>query len=102
MPVIEPGTQLWRMVDASLTTLADADGAELVLPSGLALHGDLLYVTDHETSRITAMSLTGEIVDWLDTGLEAGSLMGIEIDEAGRLYVVDAARDRVLRISAQD
>jgi len=96
---IEPGTVLWRMQGATLTALADASTAGLERPSGLALHDDLLYVTDNATARITALTLDGAVVDWLDTGLEPGALMGIELDAAGRIYVVDAARDRILRLS---
>ncbi|MDP6946234.1 MAG: hypothetical protein QF464_18950 [Myxococcota bacterium] len=38
-------------------------------------------------------------MDWLDTGLPAGSLMGIAFDAEGRIYVADAVGDQVLRIS---
>jgi len=96
---VEPGTVLWQMQGATLTTLADDAGAGLERPSGIALHRDLLYVTDNETGRITALTLSGEVVDWLDTALEPGALMGIELDAAGRIYVVDAVRDRILRLS---
>jgi sugar lactone lactonase YvrE len=50
-------------------------------------------------TNITALTLSGEVVDWLDTALEPGALMGIELDAAGRIYVVDAVRDRILRLS---
>jgi hypothetical protein len=30
---------------------------------------------------------------------DSGALMGIELDAAGRIYVVDAVRDRILRLS---
>jgi sugar lactone lactonase YvrE len=96
---IEPGTVLWRMQDATLTALADASTAGLERPSGLALHDDLLYVTDNATARITALTLDGAVVDWLDTGLEPGALMGIELDAAGRVYIVDSIGDRVLRFT---
>jgi len=96
---VEPGTVLWRMQGATLTTLADASTAGLEAPSGLALHDEHLYVTDNETGRITALTRSGEVVDWLDTGLERGALMGVELDASGRIYLVDAVRDRVLRLS---
>ena len=96
---VEPGTVLWRMEGATLTTLADDASADLERPSGIALHRDLLYVTDNETGRITALTLSGEVVDWLDTALEPGALMGIELDASGRIYLVDAVRDRILRLS---
>jgi hypothetical protein len=101
LSVIEPGTQLWKMVDFDLDTLVDTAAGEFSLPSGLALHDGHLYVADNETSRITAFSLSGERVDWLDTGLNPGSLMGIEFDPTGRLYAVDGLGSRLLRITAK-
>jgi sugar lactone lactonase YvrE len=89
------------MVDYDLGTLADGAAAELTLPSGLALYDGHLYVADNETSRITAFTLSGERVDWLDTGLNPGSLMGIEFDAQGRLYAVDGLGSRLLRITAK-
>ena len=101
LPVIEPGTQLWRMADAALETLVGGAEGELVRPSGLELHEGLLYVADNATSRITAFTLAGERVDWLDTGMAPGSLMGMAFDPQGRLYVVDGLANRLLRISAK-
>jgi sugar lactone lactonase YvrE len=101
LSVIEPGTQLWRMVDAELSTLADATTGELAQPSGLALHDGLLYVSDHATGRITAFALDGTRVDWLDTGLPAGGLMGIAFDAGGALYVLDGGDNRLLRLRAR-
>lgn len=98
---IEPGTQLWRMVDTELTTLVDATTGELAQPSGLALHDGLLYVSDNATGRITAFALDGTRVDWLDTGLSAGGLMGLAFDGAGALYVLDGGGNRLLRLRAK-
>jgi DNA-binding beta-propeller fold protein YncE len=99
----EPGTDLHTMKDVSTTTLVDAAGGELMLPSGIALFGELLFVTDNATSRITAFSkTTGARVDYLDLGIPAGSLMGIELDASGNIFVVDAVAGRVLKISAKE
>ena len=87
------GGEIWTFVDQG--TIED-----LELPSGIELHEDHLWVTDNATSRIYAISLEGEVVDWLDTGLPTGSLMGITFDGSGRIYIVDAVGERVLRISA--
>lgn len=75
-------------------------GDPLQRPSGLALHEGLILVSDPITSRITALTPEGEIVDWLDTGLEAGSLGGIEVGPDGALWVVDKLQARVLRYAA--
>ena len=100
LQVKEPGTTLRLMRgEAPVETLFESP--ELVLPSGIAQFGDLLFVTDTETSRIWGLTLDGEVVDYLDTELPEGSLMGIDIDEEGTLYVVDSVRERVLRIRAK-
>jgi hypothetical protein len=86
-------------VGADLRTVADGSQAGLSRPSGLALDGKLLYVTDNATSRIFAFKAAdGELVDWLDTGLPPGSLMGITTRQ-GALYLVDHLEHRVLRIA---
>ncbi len=51
-------------------------------------------------SRIFAFSLdTEQLVDWVDTELPPGSLMGITFDADGNLWFVDAVDARVVRIS---
>ena len=85
------------MIDgADLRTLAEAD---LAKPSGLALRDEMVFVTDNETSKVLAFDLTGNLLDWLDTELPPGSLMGITFDARGRLLVVDALGSRVLMIA---
>ena len=45
-------------------------------------------------------TLDGSMVDYLDTGFPAGTLMGMAFDPFdGSLYVVDTLTDRVLRIA---
>ena len=66
------------------------------------LHDGLLFVTDNQTSRVLAFDLDGELIDWVDTGLPEGSLMGITADSGGRLLVGDAVGDRVLRVSPKN
>jgi len=89
-----------RSVDgAELSTLA-AGSAGLQVPAGLVLHDDMLFVVDHATSFIWAFDLDGEVVDWLETGLEPYSVMGIDFDSHGRIYLTDMWLDRVMRISA--
>jgi hypothetical protein len=72
----------------------------LELPSGLELHGDLLFVSDHATGIIHVLTLQGEPVVELDTGLGEGALMGMTFGPDGKLYFVDAARNRILRLDA--
>ena len=97
-PNYDGGTQN-RISGADLSTfLDDAEGLEM--PSGIALHDDLLFVVDHATSTVWAFDLDGEMVDYLETGIATESLMGIDFDADGQLYLVDAADERVLRITA--
>jgi len=101
LPVIEAGTKLYRMTGASYETLIEPENGGLDMPSGLAMHDDVLYVSDNATSRILAYTMTGDLIDWLETGLPAGSLMGIRLDAQGRIYAVDNLGNKVLRYSAK-
>lgn len=100
LPIIEPGTTLMEVTDSAEVTTLYAEG--LQAPSGLALHDGLLYVGDNATGRIHAITLQGELVDYLDTGLPNGALMGLELDEAGNIYLTDAVENRVLRIAPKN
>jgi hypothetical protein len=97
--VFEPGTDVYDVDDADLVTLVEGEDFNMREPSGLAIHGDHVYVSDNRTGVITAFTKDGEMVDWLDMEVDRGSLMGMEFDEAGNLYVVDAEADELLRIT---
>ncbi|MCC6622641.1 MAG: hypothetical protein IT385_15365 [Deltaproteobacteria bacterium] len=78
---------------------------ELVLPgvmtqpSGLAIHDDVMYVSDHQTSRIHAFDrATGAQLRTLDTGLPAGTLAGLEVGPDDKLYFTDMLGGAVYRI----
>jgi hypothetical protein len=94
------GSEQYYMDDAEAVTFAE--GGELSMPSGLALRGELVFVTDNATSKILAYDREGTLIDWLDTELPAGSLMGMTFDDQGQLYIIDAVDDRVLRITARE
>jgi sugar lactone lactonase YvrE len=89
---------LRQVMDGAVLTEVVPRGDELILPSGLELRGDLLYVSDNENGRISAYTRAGERVNYLDTGLPRGALMGMAIGPDGKLYLVDAVRNQVLRI----
>jgi DNA-binding beta-propeller fold protein YncE len=90
-----------RMTGGALETFIDGAAAELRRPSGLALVGDVFYVTDNETSRVTAFNRQGRRLDWLDLASEvpAGGLMGIAVDARGWIYLTDAVNHRVLEVA---
>lgn len=90
-----------RMSGGTIETFIDGSTAELQRPSGLALVGDVFYVTDHATSRITAFNREGRRIDWVDLGTMTppNSIQGIAIDARGWIYVTDSVNDRILEIS---
>ncbi|TPV94292.1 MAG: hypothetical protein B7733_16090 [Myxococcales bacterium FL481] len=77
-----------------------ADYATLVSdlgePSGIALHNDRLFVSDHQTSELIAFNLQGDELARMDTPAEA--IMGITIGPDEKIWFVDAAKNQVVRI----
>ncbi len=86
------GEELTRLVQGS-------EVAGMELPSGLELHDGLLWVSDADTSTIFAFTLDGELVDYLETGWEPGTLGGMAFDAQGDLWLVDQINDAVLEIT---
>ncbi len=99
LSTMEPGTEHYEMEDGDLTTLIDGDDYNLDHPSGLALHGGILYVSDNDNSNILAFSLDGELIDFLELDVDEDALMGMDFGPDGNLYVVDAEDDELLKIS---
>lgn len=87
-------------VGAEITTLVDGSAAGMQVPSGLALYGEYILVTDNALSRVFAFDRNGALVDYLDLELGAGALMGIAVAEDGSIVGVDAVRSRVWRLAA--
>lgn len=74
---------------------------ELSRPSGIALDGDRLFVSQNGNGKIIAYDLTtdGKSATEADTvQTSAISIMGLEIGPAGHLYYVDNGRDEVIRM----
>ena len=93
--------------DAQLPTVTRIEGAAisevvrpgtLERPSGIALNGDTLLVTDNPTSRIHMFGLDGRSLRTLETGLPSGTLAGVEIGPDGKVYFVDLRTGAVRRI----
>lgn len=90
------------MDGGELTVVADSSNAEgMQNPSGLALKDDVLYVTDNASSIIYAIKTDGTVLDWLETGRPAGSLMGIRVDAEGSVWFVDAKANELVRVRAK-
>lgn len=83
------------MEGASVKELVPAGG--LQKPSGIALAGDALYVTDNATSLIHVLDVTGKQRRVLDTGLPSGSLSGITLGPDRKLYLTDLLTGAVRR-----
>ena len=81
--------------------LTDVSEVEMVQPSGLHLQGDTVFVSDHDTSRIFAFNLEGELLDWVQLDMEPGHLGGMTLDADGNIVVVDMVANELIRISAQ-
>lgn len=96
----EPGTDYYLMdgVEQWDLVLGAEIDPPMEAPSGIALVDDVLFVTDNATSRIYAFTLDGELLDYLDTELPAGSLMGVEAASLEELWLVDAVGNQVLRL----
>lgn len=87
------------MEGTSVVDVVAADSGLLERPSGLKIRDEILYVTDNATGRISAFSLGGELLNYLDTGLPPGALGGLAFGPDGKLYFVDMVGNRVLRIA---
>jgi sugar lactone lactonase YvrE len=97
-PNFDGSTQL-EVNGASITTLVDGGAVGMVNPSGLVIHDGMIFVSDNQTSRILAFTMEGDLIDYLDTDLPAGSLMGIAFDVEGRLFFVNALSNSINMVS---
>lgn len=88
-----------RRDNASIETLIDGSEFDMAAPSGLALRDGVLYVGDNSSGRISAFTVEGELIDYLDTKLPPSALKGIAFHESGDLFVVDAQGHRVMRVA---
>ena len=105
-PVPENAKQLPSTVRGVPERLFDAPGPRITTlarglrqPSGLLLHRNRLLVGEYATGRIVVLTLSGKRVRTVDTGLGPNALTGIAADVRGRIHVLDAKRNRVLRLS---
>ena len=95
---IEPGTVVENWSGFDFWELVPASSGLLERPSGIALHGNTVYVSDNATGEILAFDREGNLLRRLATGVEAGGLMGIEVGPDQKLYFVDAVGNKAYRI----
>jgi hypothetical protein len=86
------GAEYTGVQNVTFDVFADGFGE----PSGLALEGDRLFVTDHSTGEIVAYSLDGTELGRMETG--AAGIMGVSFDPEGTLWYVDGDADELVRI----
>jgi len=70
-------------------------------PSGIALHGDTLFVSQNANGKISAFNLTsdGKSASHMQTvNTNANSIMGLEVGPNDKLWYVDAGLNRVVRL----
>ncbi len=86
-----------RVEGATLTELVPA--GTMQAPSGIEVHGDVLFVGDNATSTLYAFDLEGNLLRSLETGLAPGALVGLAVGPADdKLYLVDKDSSIVYRI----
>jgi hypothetical protein len=100
-PDYDGSTQIY-MNGADFWTLIDGPSFGLEAPSGLELQDGMIFIADNLTSQILAFSMEGELIDWLDTELPSGSLMGITFDSNGWIYLVDAVNHEIYELKPVD
>lgn len=94
---LEPLQEYSRMSGIEWGVLATG----LNIPSGIALEGDMLFVSENGNGKIVAYELgsDGKSITELDSiQTSASSIMGLEIGPSGNLYYVDNGQDEVVRI----
>jgi len=92
------GGDQYEMEDVDQYTLIDGIEVGMEAPSGLALHNDMIFVSDAGNPAIYAFDMDGELIDFLELD---GAINGIAIDDDGAIWYVDPDDDSVSRITAQ-
>ena len=95
-PGYEPLANFWVVEGAELVELVPPGVMEM--PSGLAVHDGVIYVSDTDTSKIHAFDKEGTLLRSLDTGLPAGTLAGMDVSPAGVLYLSNMQTGEIYRI----
>lgn len=95
-PVYEPLASWGFMNDAVVTPVITS--GDLVSPSGLAIHEDTIYISDHATSTLYAFDMQGTMLRSLKTDLPEGSLAGITVGPDYRLWFTDMKTGAVYTI----
>jgi len=90
--IMEPLEEFSKVEGVSQRTLIEG----LSRPSGLALDGETLFISDNSEGTIVAYSLEGEELGRIQTPAE--SIMGIEVGPEGKLWYVDSDAEELVRV----
>ncbi|MEE2959108.1 MAG: hypothetical protein VYA34_00080 [Myxococcota bacterium] len=84
-----------------LETFVDGASVGMSRPSGLALHGGYLIVSDNQNGKIFAFDKSsGALLDYLEVASQIGDVMGLEVS-GDALYVVDHTANKAFRLTAK-
>ena len=95
VPYAEPLHEYSAVTGADWSVYIDS----LIKPSGIAVMGDYLLVSDYSTGEIIFYDRTGSEgaeLGRFDTGL--GGIMGIEIGPDGKIWYVNTTQNKVYRL----
>ncbi|MDC1142400.1 hypothetical protein OAU50_04865 [Planctomycetota bacterium] len=87
----------YEVTGATLTTVIAAAG-HLTDPSGLELYNNTLYISDNATGIIHAYDLSGNRLNWIDTGMGVGALSGLDMGPDGKIYFCNTKTNTIYRI----
>jgi hypothetical protein len=86
------------MVDGATVTDFVPPGT-LTAPSGVEIKDGVVYVSDNATAKLWAFDkATAKALKSVDTGLGPGALAGFTFGPDGKIWLVDMAASRVLRL----
>ncbi len=98
VPTYDPIVRHARMDGAALEELVPP--GTLKRPSGIALGGGVVFVSDNATNRIYAFDTSGNLLRSASVELPEQSLGGITLGPDGRLYLADLKNGASYRLNA--
>jgi len=90
----------WNMSDATLVDFVPR--GVVAVPSGLALEGTSLWVTDNADGRLLKFDTDGTLTRILQTELPAGALAAVAVSSSGALHVSDLLTGSVYEVNMDD
>lgn len=97
------GVHLIDLAKGKVSYILSAGNVPLVTPAGVAvdLERQRLYVSDTTLAKVFLFNLDGQFIKERDVPDNFGRPAGLTVDKSGKLYVVDAQKNR-LSVFSQD